>query len=777
MDQIIQENLQAPIKSFRIFALEQAIQRGNSPELLQELQNQAVRETDDECLLLLPHAVAAVSSRIAPGSPASAQPIRPFEEQTEEERIAWLTLVTPRQAGSFRKSVPGWFASNRSSLIRTLLVKKFGGVWPEESLPALVNALSDDSLSLRIAILDALSRVRPLLLKPRLPDLLRGEDPGLRFLAIRILAAIDVAEAVKFLGYYLLKGDSAEKLAGIQLSFYLPFEQIKPVLLQFFSLENDSRLLTRAALLFSINPDREVPFRLWEIAETSAQDKKAFLRKVVQSACAAIKTSEMLGGELPEFIAHLQGWIRSRVINQLLQRLLNALEESPEIWDAMVDEDMLARLRTPEGRESLQAARSWSLTSNQAGILDRLSQAALLTSGTSPKKTFEEKEFLRSSEEEQIRMLREYPLALGSEIRPVLPRLITEFQGRNVLLAEVIRLALRLKDFSQAASCALFLQSNNPGLQEAAVEFFLSADPMQVIPLLGGFLNSANPRVQSLALQALKTIDQSRALEIIKGMLDSPRSEVKRQALHNLGYLDFSVVRETLAAFLKGCQDLNCFRMALCLFEANPDSRNLFFLYQIRNGIAGDRVALLETLCQRTEERLVAEGQITPDELAALKTSFSEEVKKEEDKRISPPAYAFQRIKTTPKKEGSSWENRLIGFFTSPGKLSTAIVLIVVGGLGLFLWSQDFAREFSPPPVRFPSTPSVVTVEGTVIKSDRSSREFCIKTVAGDQYLVYPDQAPWDAFPDGTRVRAQLTPIRMNSRNQLLCEGKKFDRF
>ena len=61
--QNIINDLNAPIKSFRIFALEELIKNGDSPEFIPILQKLSETETDQECLMLISHAVTAVKNR------------------------------------------------------------------------------------------------------------------------------------------------------------------------------------------------------------------------------------------------------------------------------------------------------------------------------------------------------------------------------------------------------------------------------------------------------------------------------------------------------------------------------------------------------------------------------------------------------------------------------------------------------------------------------------------------------------------------------------------
>ncbi|MBR4329974.1 MAG: hypothetical protein IKP71_08975, partial [Candidatus Riflebacteria bacterium] len=62
--QLILDNLRVPIKSFRIFALEEIIKSGGNPEILSVLKEIQATEDDQDCSLLISNAIDAVLSRL-----------------------------------------------------------------------------------------------------------------------------------------------------------------------------------------------------------------------------------------------------------------------------------------------------------------------------------------------------------------------------------------------------------------------------------------------------------------------------------------------------------------------------------------------------------------------------------------------------------------------------------------------------------------------------------------------------------------------------------------
>ena len=70
--------LDAPVRSFRLFAIEQIIQSGSTSEVLQALQARLPGEDDQECRIMLEHAITMVRSRVEGKVPQSALPPADF---------------------------------------------------------------------------------------------------------------------------------------------------------------------------------------------------------------------------------------------------------------------------------------------------------------------------------------------------------------------------------------------------------------------------------------------------------------------------------------------------------------------------------------------------------------------------------------------------------------------------------------------------------------------------------------------------------------------------
>ena len=288
--QNILDNLRLPIKSFRIFALEEVIKSGGSPEILAVLEEISATEDDPECSMLISHAISAVNSRLGGTNnveTVSLDNVSDFltnwKEADENLRMHILSNLPVRLPKDVRTLGPE-LTEGVTPLVAARVIRTFGRNWPEDKFNLITNNLHSDSLVLKLASLRTMVHLKPDLLLDELPELLASPDPEIKALAIRGLVKIDKEEALNHLQALLLSPTKTERLAGIQNCPFLPFDMVKPLLLKYFAAETNSELLIKAGWIIEMNPDVEVPFRLFEIAERSPAKKAELVKKVLNES-------------------------------------------------------------------------------------------------------------------------------------------------------------------------------------------------------------------------------------------------------------------------------------------------------------------------------------------------------------------------------------------------------------------------------------------------------------------------------------------------------------
>ncbi|HMM59968.1 MAG TPA: hypothetical protein PKC25_07545 [Candidatus Rifleibacterium sp.] len=131
--------LAAPVKAFRVFALEKAIRSGESEELLKALSARLQFEDDDECLMLLRHAISSVEERLsrkkAPAKPASEK-ISPaaFAKMPPEQQLDALrktpTAVLKKDGGV--ATIKFLWQAACKPVVKAEIIRRCSSFWPAE---------------------------------------------------------------------------------------------------------------------------------------------------------------------------------------------------------------------------------------------------------------------------------------------------------------------------------------------------------------------------------------------------------------------------------------------------------------------------------------------------------------------------------------------------------------------------------------------------------------------------------------------------------------------
>lgn len=381
-------DLGAPIKSFRLYAIEQALTRRPNRALVIALRERLRAEDDDECRVLLEHALAHHSpdenrKQAGEADPDPEFPIR-FAAADTAERLNLLDTLRSRVDRLPANFGPCLLAGETHPAVAASIIRLFRRSWPSDNFSDLLTRLTADTGGVRHAALEALIDRWPDGLAAVLPPLLVSDDPRLQALAVQGLARIDQDEAVNHLQAMLLEGGPGERLAGLRVAFLLPFAAVREPLLKFTAAENDLSLLERAGLHFQINPDPQIPYRLWELAEVATGPKQDLLKKIVQGAINAISASGKLREDLNSYRTRLQEWIRRRLATRYVQDCLSRLAEPESHQDLELVGSIRGNLDKPLVREAFREALEWPLPQRvHATLRWILDPASVSTAGTS----------------------------------------------------------------------------------------------------------------------------------------------------------------------------------------------------------------------------------------------------------------------------------------------------------------------------------------------------------------------------------------------------------
>ena len=681
------ECLSHPQKSFRLAAVEKLLEEKPVPELIEALKKRQECEDDSECMVLLQHAISRICRRLETSSGDSKIPsektdwLGKYQSSAFEQRVELLAGISPALTVELAPEAPSLLEAESNPAVASIIVKTFGLKWPKDSLNSLAKRLTIGNLSLRLAALNILTERVPEALLEALPVLLRAEDPRTRALAIRGLAKLDVDEAVNHFDALLSSRSRDDKLSALENSFYFPFERIKPVLLKFLAAESEPSLLVRAGVLCCINPDIEVPYRLWEIIEKSPSEKAKTLRKIFSEACRILKASGLLKEEYPKFFRRLQKWIHRRIDEKMVRDLITRIATNPE-QEAEIEGLFMRSLEKPAFREALQTAFTWPLANEMKEKLRQIFEKSM-TSETPRIPPEAEVPFPEAGIEEKSRRLALMKPEDKDKVIPIIDEALNRKDLPESYRATIIRTALRLnlgqfKDrivpfIREPSSRSAQNADRDMNLASAAIEYTAHFDLDQVLPFLGKYLNSAESRLQTLAIKIINRHDPAQAVSSLFASLKKGDMEKKLAAMSCLVNFDFALVRENLAGYLKNCPEKNLFESGICLFQINPGQENLYPLFCLSKSINSENCKLVQEAIKQCAEFLVAEGIISPEEAQSVEGKLQEKWDAEQAKKAAPPPpYSLRALKAREEEEKTLWF-----LFTNPlftAKLACSVI-------------------------------------------------------------------------------------------------------
>lgn len=784
------ENLNAPVKSFRIFALEDIIKSGSKPELLEKLQKAKEIETDAECLMLIEHALIAVKSRLSPSSSQSETVtsvddfLTRWNSLDNAKKMRALINLPSRLPKNLKSRGPELFANETDPVICAKIIRVFCRYWPTEKLPEIATlALSSESLVVKLAALRSIVHIKPELLESGLSELLNAKDPQIKALSIRALTKIDTAEALKHLQELLLSSEMNDRLAAIQNCTFLPFETVKPVLLKYFSVENCPELLIRAGWILEMNPDLQVPFKLFELAERSPAKKSALIKEIMTEAVNVLEKSGILGNKFKAYTAKLQAWINKRNAVRFVRQAVARL--SSDINEPELDKKIIAHLKNSHVRTAFKDALQWPVSeevkSKICSILDKksLDPAAFEnkvvendSKEPSANKSQDankilpaineiEKEasarliFNETSDTQLLEIFASMDLDQANKLDDQFNDLFSSNKQSAAIRSAAFDCLVRLKKSGFEDTAISLINSSEMSLAISAVNYLGIVDPEKVFPYIGKCLKMADVRMKSAALSILKDFDFNQAVSSLSVMLKSRTVEQQKMALECMEKFDFALIRDELTEYLTKVDNSELFEIGLCHFAANPSSENSYSLFKIEKSQSQSRA-------KKAKELRLSLVDETTDEIISDEQSLNEKYEEEKKQKVKP-AWAYKKNKT--EIEDISNLRRTIEtikyIFASKGSwiAFAAIAFFAIGFYYMFTPSGE-------PPTR--------SRDGA-IKADRYIREGTVKRIAGtaikfestrgEIFVMHPGSDGYKVPPVGQKLRVSLVPYRRNPNN------------
>ncbi|MBI3038505.1 HEAT repeat domain-containing protein, partial [bacterium] len=359
------QNVSCTLKSMRLLAIEHASTYGNTQNIHDALKTRLESETDEECRILLKFAIEGVKSRIERSGKQKIklEPENFFEEFRKSDATIKLQLIESFSEEGINKiidSVPKLLKDEENPLVAATIIKRFAKFLSPDQFSMLTELHYSRFITVKLAAMEALVLYKPELLIQHLPSFLVSDDPRTRILAVRGLARINLEEATLYLESMLLDPNTAIKQVALQNCLLLPFDLVKKPLINFCSAESDLSFLARAGLVFKINPDPEVPFRLFEIVESSKGPKIGAMKKVLEGACNVIKAARVLKCDYQEYLSQLQLWVNKRISRRKVHTYISKLAVS-ETSDPNLTANIQNDLQNPIIKGAFEDALTWHI--------------------------------------------------------------------------------------------------------------------------------------------------------------------------------------------------------------------------------------------------------------------------------------------------------------------------------------------------------------------------------------------------------------------------------
>lgn len=794
-------NLRAPVKSFRVFALEEIIRTGDTPEVLPVLEEIKEYEEDTECALLISHAISAINEYLNKYNSANnpeisnlsntteinydyvddspretnnssetvdnstklvkdnseifnnpSELLKEWEESDDDRKLKILASLPSDSPVDIAKLGPELLKGS-SSQVEAKIIKIFSKNWPEENFYIISDKINSEDIDVRIASLEAIVKYKPNLLLNNYETLLSTNNAKIKILTIKGLSKVDKQKVIDFLQKQLQSDSTKDRLEGIMHCRYLPFEITRSLILDFFEKETIPELLTKASCIIEKNPEKKLPFRLYEIAEHSSEEKADIVYKTINTIIKEL--------EKPNNIIDNQ-----QKGNTVTKQPYNQAEPPKQ-----PEEEQQQNQHTKKDSETSQPpANNTSESSNTA----QLKMLATITP------------------EKAKAMLKQITLMISHKNTSV------------DLKISALKCLTRCKLCGAEDIASKFISHNDIKLAIAAVEYVGAVNPDYVFPYLGQCINIPNLEMKTAAINILKPHDCQQAISYLRTLLHSNDSKQQDISMECLKLFEFNQIREMLTELL--CLDYpdSLLEKGLSLFEAKPSSENVYPLYKIEQAHKGDiseKAKELRKACPQPEKPIEEESK----EEGKNNISNEKDKNKEKDNKetkvknkpkvdnkktnINSEAELKERLKAEKGKidknkinfvvrsapdvpERTSLEqlkmiwNALQAFIFSKALPISIIVLIISAVVVYYTFiytgtSKEVVVKGGP----LITKPTII--EGVIDKIDDDI--VYLKANNKETYILTPSKDNWETPAIGRIIRCELIPYRRTTNGEIIA--------
>ncbi len=605
--------LSAPVKAFRVFAIEKAIRSGDSTDLLKALQSRRQFEDDDECMMLLNHAISSVEERQArktTGKDNAKPKITPadFARMKADEQLEALrkTAVSTFKKDGGTKAIQILWQTSVKAVVKAEIVRKCSAFWPDELADLLETSLSDDSSVLQIASLEAIISRFPDRLQKNFDRLVMSPDPIIRATAIRGLARRHPQSAAVFLAESLKKGDYYTRLAALRAISVMPFNLNKSSLIELLGREKDERLLKIIAAIMLSNPDREVPFRICDIIEKAPPARQSFLQDLQKNCCAMIRMAEICPDH-NQYLATLRKYPNRIKARHFVQSCINTYESG----DQATRNELVILLREKMLIAEVSEAVKTMLSSSDGSELLRLASEKPKVSETTIERS-------RSGDEpaDLLKKLLRIRTVGEEGSDKILESVFNSGKAGATIVPAAFRAAITCRNDRWCEKARQSLRSDNEDLVAASLEYLATFDSDSFMLQIRKFINSPSLIIRTALLRSLCRQSPESAYQLLSSMLADKDTRVREKAIGSLIHFEFSSIRDLLPPFLERENNMEMLNACLSFYLTNPVMESTFDLSRL-SVTRPEMQSVFSKTCTALRETLVEFNIASEEEISS----------------------------------------------------------------------------------------------------------------------------------------------------------------
>lgn len=758
----IRLELRAPVKTFRIFALEKILKSGRSAELLAELEQCQLTEEDSECLMLIEHAKATIKERLKTrGSSARQDHTGDFAALHPSKQLAYARDLKIAGWKETDERIDDLVEKSAHPVVTAALIKKFQHIWPPRLLAFCEKNLFNKSSALQLACLELLVAKDPARLQKSFEKLVLAHDPLLRAMAIRGLARRFPEAAAGFLADALRKGDYYTRLAALRVISVMPFDQLRQPMLEKLGNETDKSLLKIISAILLANPDREVPFRICDLIEHAPPERQKMLNGLLKKYIDIMRSSGICE-DFEAFFEQLQGYHRRLKARLFVFNCLDAYEEA----DKKVRNEIARQLSEKKSDPAVMEALNTEEAMAKAADLVKL-----ILSGKSVDEAAKADEAEAKLIKTLIRMRNS-----GKKPEEDVVAQVLNAKYSAAIVSSALKAAAACNDLRWADNAEALLFHDNENLVAAALEYLAVADTDSFAVEMRSHISSPSILVRTAILRSLSRIFPDDARNLLRTMLFDSSVNMRSKALGAVIHFDFSFIRELLLEFLAREKDTSLLKTCLYFFVANPMLENLYEL-----DCLAEKRKMHAELFESSREQLAAN-------LVAMNIANEHEIKElVEEKERRALAKTIEHNKQLEEmerlKKQVNWKNLTNSIQSIENKGSKAVKFVVgfIAFTGLMYFLATFGGGDEPDrpretqamrPVASEVQDYLVTVENPSL-SDGS-----VLGYTEDKTWIVALPRPGKSFVlrQGEKVRIRAMPFRKSAQGTLIVKTLQISR-